>query len=147
MNLVLLITACHDHSIMWVKSYLSRIFFYCSWCDSLTAGSQVLNTWCECFDFFSKQEESFTLCYKVASKTAIISGNGQLSSITIGIPHFTTPLRTFLFYRVGNQLGECTSCLVCLLANAKDLSREKHITLTQYANLTSLYYFWPVSAK
>lgn len=81
-----------------------RIFSYCS-CDSFTAGSQVLNAWCECFDFFSKQEESFALCYEVVSKTAKISGNGQLRSIITGTPHFTVPLRTHLFYRAKNQFG------------------------------------------
>lgn len=58
-----------------------------------------------------------------------------IKSFITGIPHFTAPLRTFIFYRAENQFRECTSCLVCLLASAKDLSREKHTTLTHYGNL------------
>lgn len=42
-HLILLITACHDHSIVWVKSYLSEDIFLLSLYDSLTAGSQVLD--------------------------------------------------------------------------------------------------------
>ena len=125
-----------------------RIFSYGSWCDSLTAGSQVLNAWRECFDFFSKTGRifSYVLC----------SCKQKCKDFRKWVIEFYYHRHTSFYCTIKNiltlQVKESIQGLYQLLSMPFDqCQRPQQVkmycsALTYYGYLTSFHHFWQISA-